>query len=68
MKTVSGKQLARTLENQGWQLLRVHGSHHVFGKPGNPARLTVPAHGNRPLKRGLLAHLLKLAGLSEEQL
>jgi predicted RNA binding protein YcfA (HicA-like mRNA interferase family) len=68
MKTVSGKQLARTLENQGWQLLRVHGSHHVFGKPGNPARLTVPVHGNRPLKRGLLAHLLKLAGLSEEQL
>lgn len=44
------------------------GSHHIYGKPGNPARLSVPIHGNTPLKTGLLRHLLKLAELTEDDL
>jgi predicted RNA binding protein YcfA (HicA-like mRNA interferase family) len=66
MKSVSGKELARTLERKGWQLLRVHGSHHIYGKQGSPVRLTVPVHGNRPLKTGLLRHMIKAAGIEEE--
>ena len=31
-------------------------------------RLSLPVHGDRPLKTGLLHHLMKLAGLSEEDL
>ena len=31
-------------------------------------RLSVPIHGNRPLKTGLLRHLIKLAELSEQDL
>lgn len=46
--------------------LRINGSHHVFGKPGVELRIVVPVHGNKPLKTGLLRHLLKLAGLVEE--
>jgi hypothetical protein len=34
MKSVSGKELASVLDRNGWQLLRVHGSHHIYGKPG----------------------------------
>lgn len=68
MKPVPGKELAKVLERKGWRLLRVHGSHHVYGKSGNIARLSVPIHANQPLKTGLLAHLLKLAGLSESDL
>ena len=68
MKSVSGKDLARTVERHGWQLLRVHGSHHVYGKPGSVVRLSIPIHGNRPLKTGLLRHLLKMAGLEERYL
>jgi predicted RNA binding protein YcfA (HicA-like mRNA interferase family) len=68
MKAVSGKELARLLERRGWQLLRVNGSHHIYGKPGNIVRLSVPVHGNQPLKIGLLHHLLKMAGLSESDL
>jgi len=30
--------------------------------------LSVPVHANRPLKIGLLKHLLKMAGISEEDL
>ena len=49
-------------------LLRVHGSHHIYGKEGSVVRLSVPIHGNKPLKAGLLLHLAKLAGITEEEL
>jgi predicted RNA binding protein YcfA (HicA-like mRNA interferase family) len=68
MRTVSGKELARVLERHGWQELRVSGSHHIYGKPGSIIRLSVPIHGNTPLKVGLLLHLLKQAGLTESDL
>lgn len=68
MKSVSGKELARIVEQQGWNLLRVNGSHHIYGKQGSDVRLSIPIHGNKRLKIGLLKHLLKLAGLSEADL
>ncbi|MDW7711688.1 MAG: type II toxin-antitoxin system HicA family toxin [Deferrisomatales bacterium] len=63
---MSGKDLARLLEGHGWRLLRVQGSHHIYGRAGSIVRLSVPIHATRPLKAGLLKHLLKLAGLAEE--
>ena len=66
MKSVSGKELAKVLERHGWKLLWVHGSHHIYGKAKSIVRLSVPIHGNKILKLGLLTHLLKIAGLSEE--
>jgi predicted RNA binding protein YcfA (HicA-like mRNA interferase family) len=68
MKSVSGKEFARLLERHGWSLLRVQGSHHVYGKAGSNIRLSLPIHGNQTLKTGLLRHLMKLAGLSESDL
>jgi len=68
MKSVSGKELARLLERNAWTLLRIHGSHHIYGKSGSIVRLSVPIHGNQPLKIGLLKHLLKMAGLQESNL
>ncbi len=34
MKSISGKELARMLERYGWQLMRINGSHHIYGKAG----------------------------------
>jgi predicted RNA binding protein YcfA (HicA-like mRNA interferase family) len=68
MKSVSGREFARIIERHGWSLLRVSGSHHIYGKSGGIVRLSVPIHGNKPLKTGLLRHLTKLAGLSDEDL
>jgi predicted RNA binding protein YcfA (HicA-like mRNA interferase family) len=65
LKEVSGKVLARALEKRGWELLRIAGSHHIYGKTGSVVRLSVPVHGAKPLKTGLLRHLMKLADLSE---
>jgi predicted RNA binding protein YcfA (HicA-like mRNA interferase family) len=68
MKSIAGKDLARVLERHGWTLLRVHGSHHVYGKYGSNVRVSIPIHGNESLKVGLLKHLLKSAGLSERDI
>ena len=68
MKALSGREFARLVERRGWQLLRVAGSHHIYGKTGSVVRLSIPIHGNRPLKIGLLRHLVKLAEISEDDL
>jgi predicted RNA binding protein YcfA (HicA-like mRNA interferase family) len=68
VKSVSGKDLAKVLEKNGWTLLRVNGSHHIYGKPGSVARISVPIHGNTALKIGLLHNIMKLAGITEENL
>jgi predicted RNA binding protein YcfA (HicA-like mRNA interferase family) len=68
VKSVSGRELACLLERHGWTLLRIQGSHHIYGKAGSVVRLSVPIRGNQPLKIGLLKHLLKMAGLEESEL
>ena len=68
MTPLSGREFARLIERHGWRLLRVSGSHHIFGKPGSVVRLSVPIHGNRPLKLGLLRHLAKLAEIADDEL
>jgi predicted RNA binding protein YcfA (HicA-like mRNA interferase family) len=68
MKPAGGKELAKAVERAGWQLLRIHGCHHIYGRPGSIVRLSIPMHGNHPLKEGLLRHLMKLAGLTEQDL
>ncbi len=68
MKAVSGKELTKVLERHGWLLMRIQGSHHIYAKAGSVVRLSVPVHGNRPLKIGLLSFLLKAAELSEDDL
>ena len=62
---MSGKELAKLLERNDWILLRVQGTHHIYGKAGSSIRISVPIHGNKSLKVGLLRHLLKQAGLLE---
>jgi len=68
VKSISGRELARLVERRGWTLLRVSGSHHIYGKAGGIVRLSIPVHGNKALKTGLLRHLLKMAEIDESEL
>jgi predicted RNA binding protein YcfA (HicA-like mRNA interferase family) len=68
MKEVSGRELARILEKNGWRLARIRGSHHVYIKEGRTERISLPIHGNKPLKIGLLRHFLKVARLKAADL
>jgi predicted RNA binding protein YcfA (HicA-like mRNA interferase family) len=65
MTPISGKEFARLLEQNGWVLRRIKGSHHIYGKDGAQARISVPIHGNSTLKIGLQRCLWKLAELPE---
>jgi predicted RNA binding protein YcfA (HicA-like mRNA interferase family) len=58
---VTGRELIRLLEKEGWTLEHVRGSHHVLRKEGR--HLSVPVHAGRDIGKGLLARLLREAGL-----
>jgi predicted RNA binding protein YcfA (HicA-like mRNA interferase family) len=68
MRSISGKEFAKILEQNGWLLLRINGSHHIYRKPNSPARISVPIHGNQSLKLGLLRYFLKVANLTDNDL
>lgn len=68
MKQVSGSQFAKILERKGWELKRVKGSHHVYMKDDNPERISIPIHGSKPLKIGLMRFIMKIAEIDESDL
>ena len=69
MKVISGRLFCKILEKHGWFLKRTtKSSHFIYTKPGNPATISVPVHGNTDLKKGLQADLMKQAGLTKDDL
>jgi len=59
---MNSKEIIKQLEDDGWQLRSVRGSHHVFNHPTKQGHITVP-HPKRDLGVGLVHKLLKQAGL-----
>jgi predicted RNA binding protein YcfA (HicA-like mRNA interferase family) len=68
LKAISGKALCRLLEENEWELKRINGSHYIYAKEGFITRISVPVHGNKPLKAGLQKHLMKIGGIDEAKL
>jgi predicted RNA binding protein YcfA (HicA-like mRNA interferase family) len=60
---MTGKELLRLLEGNGWKLDRISGSHHIMVKESKT--LSVPVHGNKDLGKGLLTKLMKAGGLKK---
>lgn len=63
---VSGKELVRALERDGWSAARQRGSHVRLKKPGRRNALVVPLH--KEIKKGTLAGILRDAELSADDL
>ena len=63
---VSGAQLIRALERDGWAIIRQRGSHVRLKKPGRRNALVVPLH--KEIRKGTLAGILRDADLSAEDL
>ncbi|AFM11497.1 type II toxin-antitoxin system HicA family toxin [Turneriella parva] len=68
MRAISGKKFCKILENKGWVLKKISGSHQIYMKEGREDRISVPVHSNQDLKIGLLRHHMKVAGIVEEEL
>jgi predicted RNA binding protein YcfA (HicA-like mRNA interferase family) len=63
---VSGAELVRALERDGWTVVRQRGSHVRLKKANRRNALVVPLH--RELRKGTLAGILRDAGLSADDL
>lgn len=67
---VSGEQLCRSLEKEGFVFVRQTGSHRIYQKQSEEGNITIPipVHSNKSLKKGTLHGILKKAGISREKL
>ena len=68
MRSISGKRLCKLVEQKGWVLRRITGSHHIYENPEVEQILSIPVHRNQDLKVGTLKALMKIAQLAEEDL
>lgn len=55
-------ELIKMVEEDGWVLQRIKGSHHHFKHPTKPGLVTVP-HPKKDLPIGTVKSILKDAGL-----
>jgi predicted RNA binding protein YcfA (HicA-like mRNA interferase family) len=55
------------LEQAGFVVVRIAGSHHIMSKPGHPVAVSVPIHGNRAIPAGTLRSIIRQAGLTVDQ-
>ena len=61
---MTGKQLKKLLEANGWCLDRISGSHYIMIREGNRS-VPIPIHGTADPPKGLLNTILKQAGIKE---
>jgi predicted RNA binding protein YcfA (HicA-like mRNA interferase family) len=59
---ITGQEMVRFLQRQGFRLVRIQGSHHYFER--GSTHTTVPVHGSRNLKIGTLRSILRDVDIS----
>ena len=67
LPTFTPKKVIKIIEDKGFILDRVKGSHHIFYNPDTKRRVVVPLHNN-DLPIGTLMEIFKQAGISREEL
>lgn len=58
---MTGKELIKLLQKQGWILDRIQDSHHILIREDKT--LSVPVHGSSDLKKGTMIAIMKQGGL-----
>jgi len=67
LPAVKPRQLVRFLEQHGFVLDHVSGSHFIYYHPASRKRAVVPRH-NRDISKGTLLALLKEAGFTRDDI
>jgi predicted RNA binding protein YcfA (HicA-like mRNA interferase family) len=57
------REVRSALKDAGWEVLRQRGSHEVWGKPGELARIVVAGKGGDTVPVGTLSSIRKASGL-----
>jgi predicted RNA binding protein YcfA (HicA-like mRNA interferase family) len=60
--------MCKVLERRGWRQVRIKSSHHFYKKAGEVAIVTIPVHGNKNLRTGTQATIMRAAGLTDADL
>ncbi len=58
---MNGREIIKRLKNDGWQVVRTRGSHHLLEKDGRT--VPVPVHGKKDLGVGLIKAIEKQTGV-----
>ena len=66
LPSVSGKQVVRALERNGYAVTRIRGSHHFMEAEGKTS-VSVPVHAGRDIARGTLRSILDDVGLTANE-
>lgn len=67
LPVLTPRDVIRILEERGFILDRVKGSHHIYIHPTTKQRAVVPVH-RRDLPQGTLLSILKQAGIDRDEL
>ena len=68
---IKGRELIRAMERNGFEVVRIKGSHHILQKvfaDGKRMTIPVPVHAGHVVKTGTLSGILRKARISREQL
>ena len=60
-------ELVRTLEKNGFKVIREKGSIRYYGKPGLDKLIRIDYHGSREIPSGTCNAILKAAGLKPKE-
>jgi predicted RNA binding protein YcfA (HicA-like mRNA interferase family) len=66
LPSLTGKQVIAALSKAGFAVIRIRGSHN-FLRHADGRSTVVPVHGGETIGSGLLARILKQAGLSRSE-
>jgi len=61
---LSPKRIRQILKDNGWELDRIKGSHHIYVR--RQESVPVPIHGNQDLKKGTFLAILKKIGAASD--
>ena len=64
----SPKRIIYLLEQKGYSLKRVTGSHHIYFNNETKKTVVVPVHGNKDIPKGTFMNILKQAGIAKEEI
>ena len=62
------RDIIKLIQDHGWRLERTRGGHRQFRHPDRSGTVTVAAHPNSDLSRGMIRSILRQAGLSRDDL
>jgi len=66
LKSMKVREIIKLIEQDGWSMVRIKGSHRQFKHAFKRGLVTIAGHLNDDLAKGTFAGIIKQAGLKNE--